>query len=89
LEVSQEFLQKFLRHCRRVDELLSQAMDEPLGWSDRLRLNMHLRLCGNCPHVEQQVDVLLQLSVSMGELDESSDLPVDPLPKQPPRRPRS
>ncbi|MDM7948927.1 zf-HC2 domain-containing protein [Hydrogenophaga sp.] len=81
------FLHKLLHPCRRVDELLSQAMDEPLGWSDRLRLNMHLRMCGNCQHVEQQVDVLRQLSVSMGELDESSDLPVDPLPKQPPRRP--
>ena len=51
--------------CRRVAELLSQRMDEPLGWLDGLRLRVHLSMCDNCRHVSQQLDAVNELT---GEL---------------------
>ncbi|MDH5538958.1 MAG: zf-HC2 domain-containing protein [Rhizobacter sp.] len=44
-----------LHSCRKAAELLSQRMDEPLGWVDSLRLRMHLSMCGNCSNVEDQL----------------------------------
>jgi predicted anti-sigma-YlaC factor YlaD len=44
-----------MHSCRRVAELLTQSMDEPLDWLDRLRLRMHLSMCDNCRNVEQQL----------------------------------
>lgn len=41
--------------CRRVAELLSQRLDEPLGPIDELKLRLHLSLCGNCGNVEKQL----------------------------------
>jgi len=46
---------KLMHSCKRVAELLSQSLDEPLGWIDRMRLRMHLSMCGNCRNVEQQI----------------------------------
>jgi predicted anti-sigma-YlaC factor YlaD len=44
-----------MHSCRRVAELLSQRLDEPLGPIDELKLRLHLSLCGNCRNVEQQL----------------------------------
>jgi hypothetical protein len=33
-------------------------MDEPLDFVDRVRLRLHLRICGNCAQVEQQLAAL-------------------------------
>lgn len=45
----------WMHSCRRVAELLSQSLDEPLGPIDRLRMRMHLSMCSNCRNVEQQI----------------------------------
>lgn len=55
--------------CRRVAELLSQRMDEPLGWLDRLRLRVHLSMCDNCRHVAQQLEAVKELSGELFHLD--------------------
>lgn len=41
--------------CERAAELLSQRCDEPLAWSEALRLRFHLILCNNCRHAEEQL----------------------------------
>ena len=41
--------------CRQAAELLSQRLDEPLGWLDTVRLRVHLAMCGNCRNVAQQL----------------------------------
>jgi predicted anti-sigma-YlaC factor YlaD len=51
--------------CRRVAELISLSLDEPLGLLDRLRLRMHLSMCGDCRNVESQ---LLAVKALSGEL---------------------
>lgn len=59
-----------LYSCQKVAELLSQAMDEPLTLTDRVRLQVHLTLCGNCRNVEKQLTMLRGLGASL-------DLPTD------------
>lgn len=44
--------------CQKVSELLSQALDEPLGVIDQLRLKYHLSVCGNCRNVDEQLKQL-------------------------------
>lgn len=41
--------------CRQAAALISRSLDEPLGRVDRLRLRLHLRLCGDCSNVERQL----------------------------------
>ena len=68
--------------CKRVAELLSQGMDEPLGWLDRLRLRVHLSMCDNCSHVADQIEGVHKASAELlsngFELDET----------EPPAQPR-
>ncbi len=45
----------WMHSCRKVAELLSQSLDEPLGPIDRLRMRIHLSMCSNCRNVEQQI----------------------------------
>lgn len=44
--------------CKKVAELLSQRFDEPFGLVDRLRLRVHLSMCNNCRHVENQLTAI-------------------------------
>jgi predicted anti-sigma-YlaC factor YlaD len=57
--------------CRRVAELVSQSLDEPLGRVDRLLLRVHLAMCGNCRNVERQLFEVRSLSEELfaGDLD--------------------
>lgn len=48
----------WMHSCRQVATLLSRSMDEPLDLVDRVRLRFHLRICGNCANVEQQLAAL-------------------------------
>jgi Putative zinc-finger len=57
--------------CKKVAELLSQAQDEPLGALDTLRLKIHLSICQNCQHVEQQMTQMTQLMRNPVALDDT------------------
>lgn len=59
--------------CRKVAELVSQSMDEPLGPIDRLRLRMHLSMCANCRNVEQQMQRVGALSGQLFVPDSALD----------------
>ncbi len=62
-----------LHSCKRAAELLSQSLDEPLDMVDSLRLRMHLSMCGNCRHVEEQLQLIHHLSADVGILDLCGD----------------
>lgn len=65
--------------CKRVAELLSQSLDEPLGWLDRIRLRFHLSMCNNCRNVERQLKGVQALSAVLfsGDVElEDVDAPV-------------
>ncbi|MCK6432263.1 MAG: zf-HC2 domain-containing protein [Burkholderiaceae bacterium] len=70
---------KWTYSCRRVAELLSQRLDEPLGLLDEIRLKLHLSMCGNCANVAAQIDAVHAASsdlLSTGlELDEPTSHP--------------
>ncbi|AMD01393.1 zf-HC2 domain-containing protein [Halomonas chromatireducens] len=44
--------------CRRATELMSQRLDRPLAWQERLSLRFHLAMCGACSQCNRQFDVL-------------------------------
>jgi Putative zinc-finger len=58
--------------CKRVAELLSQRLDEPLSLIDELRLRLHLSMCGNCSNVADQLSAVNAASAALfsGGLDE-------------------
>jgi hypothetical protein len=41
--------------CKRSAELMSQAMDHPLGTAERLKLRVHLLFCRGCRNVRLQL----------------------------------
>jgi hypothetical protein len=45
-------------NCRRATSLISDELDRPLFWSERLRLGMHLFLCGPCTRFRRAVQWL-------------------------------
>jgi len=55
--------------CRRVAELLSQRLDEPLGLLDTIQLRVHMAICRNCQHVEQQLEGVKSLTAALFEAD--------------------
>lgn len=61
--------------CKKVAELLSQGLDEPLEWSDRVRLRIHIAMCGNCRNAEQQLHAVVAASRRLfgGEADRPHD----------------
>jgi len=44
--------------CRRATELMSQRLDRPLTWRERLSLRYHLALCGACRQCNRQFGLL-------------------------------
>ncbi|MCE9665826.1 zf-HC2 domain-containing protein [Halomonas sp. M5N1S17] len=44
--------------CRRATELMSQRLDRPLVWQERLSLRVHLAMCGACSQCNRQFDML-------------------------------
>lgn len=68
--------------CRRVAELLSQRLDEPLGLLDEMRLKLHLSMCGNCSHVADQIEAVHAASA---ELLANGLEPDEPVNLAPPR----
>jgi len=74
--------------CKRVAELLSQSLDEPLGQVDRWRLRVHLSMCSNCRNIEKQFAIMNTLStepLSMQRMrDDEAEQARESASKQPP-----
>lgn len=69
-----------MHSCRRVAELRSERLDEPLGLLDELRLKMHLSMCDNCSHVADQIEAVHRASaelLSKGFEHEEAERPAD------------
>lgn len=63
-----------LRSCKKAAELMTLAQDEPLSTLDKLRLKLHVSICGNCRNVEQQI---AQIGMLMRNPLEGEDAPPD------------
>lgn len=69
----------WMHSCKRVAELLSQRLDEPLGLIDEMKLRLHLWMCGNCRNVEQHLSAVHAASADLfaGSLDLGDDTDAD------------
>ncbi len=45
-------------NCKQVSELVSHSMDRRLGWLERWRLGVHLKVCEGCRNFQKQVSFL-------------------------------
>ena len=50
--------------CREATRLISDDLDRSLFWSERLRLALHLLLCGPCARFRRAVHWLHQILAS-------------------------
>ena len=46
------------RTCKEVTHLALQALEEPLPWTDRLAVRLHLWVCKFCPPFMRQLDLM-------------------------------
>ncbi len=69
--------------CRSACELCSAQMDRPLSTSEKIRLRMHLAMCGICRHLPAQFQGLRKLvkAACQNEKDEEHQTP-DTLPEE-------
>nr|WP_298373232.1 zf-HC2 domain-containing protein [uncultured Halomonas sp.] len=44
--------------CREITKLMSQRLDAPLGFKDRLLLRMHVGMCSACHECNKQFELL-------------------------------
>lgn len=57
-----------LHSCQKAAELLSQSLDEPLDMVDKLRLRLHLSMCGDCRNVQEQFNLIHQMGAQIGTI---------------------
>ena len=49
---------KFMLTCKQASQLISQSLDRPLIWSDRVKLRFHLFICDACTRFNLQLNQL-------------------------------
>lgn len=45
-------------NCKQASQIISQSLDNPLSWSDRVKLKFHLFLCNACSRFNLQLHLL-------------------------------
>ena len=63
----------FKMSCEDVYPLISESRDHTLPLCSRLRLKMHLAICGLCETYQKQLEILCRIARSLGK-DESKAL---------------
>jgi hypothetical protein len=46
---------KLMLTCKQASQLISKSLDNPLSWSDRMKLKFHLFICDACTRFKQQL----------------------------------
>lgn len=41
--------------CKEVSRLVSEGLDRRLGWSERVRVRVHLAICDGCTNFKKQM----------------------------------
>ncbi|MFZ3087970.1 MAG: zf-HC2 domain-containing protein [Methylotenera sp.] len=66
--------------CKQASQLISQSLDHPLSWSQKVKLRLHLLVCIPCNQFKQQLKLLrvaLQRIRNATENDQNIQLPLD------------
>jgi len=53
--------------CREASRLLSDRLDRPLRFGERLGLHLHLAVCRACSRAEKQFDFLRKAMSELGK----------------------
>jgi predicted anti-sigma-YlaC factor YlaD len=59
--------------CKEATRLVSQGLDRPLGFVERLRLRLHLAMCDGCRNFKVQMRVLRKAAQRIGSKYFSGD----------------
>lgn len=66
--------------CKQASQLISQSLDHPLSWPQKMKLRLHLLMCTPCTQFKQQLNVLrvaLRRIRNTTENDQNIQLPLD------------
>lgn len=53
--------------CREATQLMSQELERPLSWAERLGLRVHVAICHGCNNFRRQMDFLRRACRRYGE----------------------
>jgi predicted anti-sigma-YlaC factor YlaD len=53
--------------CKQVTRLVSQGLDRDLGFTERVRLRVHLAICEGCTNFGTQVALLRQAMAKLAQ----------------------
>lgn len=71
---------KLMLTCKQASQIISQSLDNPLSWSDRMKLKFHLFICDACTHFNKQLRLIknaIQRMKLETENDDTIQLTVD------------
>ena len=69
---------KLMLTCKQASQIISQSLDNPLSWSDRMKLKFHLFICDACTRFNQQLRLIKNAVQRMKlETDDTIQLTVD------------
>lgn len=54
-----------MMNCQQTSRLLSQSLDRPLSFKERLALRLHLLLCGACRRFARQLRFLSRTAAGL------------------------
>ena len=57
----------FKMSCKDVYPLISESRDHSLPFLSRMRLKMHLAICGLCEIYQKQLEILCRIARSLGK----------------------
>ena len=63
---------KLMLTCKQASQIISQSLDNPLSWSDRMKLKFHLFICDACTHFNKQLR-LIKNAVQRMKLETEND----------------
>lgn len=69
--------------CQAASRLISQSLDAPLSWQNRLALRLHLAICKHCTRFSQQLAKLrLYVKTLMRRTEDDPNIQLKPEAKQ-------
>ena len=78
--VFMRWLSHRLPPCEEVTRLVSEGMDRDLGFGERLKLRLHLRMCRWCARYFEQVHLIREEAHALAEhLEGTTPSPADAL----------
>ena len=63
--------------CKDITEKANQYLDKNLSFFGRMKVKMHLRMCGHCQRYVDQLNTTIQILGKMKKSDTTDDSAVD------------